>query len=123
LPHSDALFIQAFERECTETFWEGHVRGFGFLGGVPRRITYDNSRVMVARIVGPRQRQLTKGFLQLKSHYLFDHHFCHRVVPLGLIIFGRPYQSHSEMQGHGDGQQGALGSPRRLDCGRRHLHA
>jgi hypothetical protein len=31
---------------------------------------------MVARIVGPRQRQLTKGFLQLKSHYLFDHHFC-----------------------------------------------
>jgi transposase len=76
LPHSDALFVQAFERECTETFWEGHVRGFAFLSGVPRRITYDNSRVMVAKIVGPRQRQLTHGFLQLKSHYLFDHHFC-----------------------------------------------
>jgi transposase len=76
LPHSDALFVQAFERECTETFWEGHVRGFAFLGGVPRRITYDNSRVMVAKIVGPRQRQLTHGLLQLKSHYLFDHHFC-----------------------------------------------
>jgi len=76
LPHSDALFVQAFERECTETFWEGHVRGFDFLDGVPRRITYDNSRVMVAKIVGPRQRQLTQGFLQLKSHYLFDHHFC-----------------------------------------------
>src|SRR5262245_31389848 len=75
LPHSDALFVQAFERECTETFWEGHVRGFDFLGGVPRRITYDNSRVMVARIVGPRQRQLTRGFLQLRSYYLFDHHF------------------------------------------------
>jgi transposase len=76
LPHSDALFVQAFERECTETFWEGHVRGFAFFGGVPRRITYDNSRVMVAQIVGPRQRRLTHGFLQLKSHYLFDHHFC-----------------------------------------------
>jgi transposase len=76
LPHSDALFVQAFERECTETFWEGHVRGFAFFGGVPRRITYDNSRVMVARIVGPRQRRLTHGFLQLESHYLFDHHFC-----------------------------------------------
>lgn len=76
LPHSDALFVQAFERECTETFWEGHVRGFAFFGGVPRRITYDNSRVMVAKIVGPRQRRLTHGFLQLKSHYLFDHHFC-----------------------------------------------
>jgi transposase len=76
LPHSDALFVQAFERECTETFWEGHVRGFAFFGGVPRRITYDNSRVMVAKIIGPRQRRLTHGFLQLKSHYLFDHHFC-----------------------------------------------
>jgi transposase len=76
LPHSDALFVQAFERECTETFWEGHVRGFAFFGGVPRRITYDNSRVMVARIVGPRQRRLTHGFLQLESHYLFGHHFC-----------------------------------------------
>jgi transposase len=76
LPHSDAVFVQAFERECTETFWEGHVRGFAFFGGVPRRITYDNSRVMVAKIVGPRQRRLTHGFLQLKSHYLFDHHFC-----------------------------------------------
>jgi len=76
LPHSDALFVQAFERECTETFWEGHVRGFESFAGVPWRITYDNSRVMVAKIVGPRQRQLTRGFLQLKSHYLFDHHFC-----------------------------------------------
>jgi transposase len=76
LPHSDALFVQAFERECTETFWEGHARAFEFFGGVPRRITYDNSRVMVAKIVGPRRRRLTDGFLRLKSHYLFDHHFC-----------------------------------------------
>jgi transposase len=75
LPHSDAFFVRAYERECTETFWDGHVRAFAFFGGVPRRITYDNSRVMVARIVGPRQRELTDGFLQLKSHYLFDHHF------------------------------------------------
>jgi hypothetical protein len=31
---------------------------------------------MVAGITGPRDRKLTDGFLQLKSHYLFDHHFC-----------------------------------------------
>jgi hypothetical protein len=76
LPHSDAFFLRAYDRECTETFWDGHARAFEFLGGVPRRITYDNSRVMVARIIGPRQRELTRGFLQLESHYLFDHHFC-----------------------------------------------
>lgn len=77
LPHSDGLFIQAFERECTETFWEGHVRAFEFFGGVASRISYDNSRVAVSQIVGgTRERKLTTGFLQLQSHYLFAHHFC-----------------------------------------------
>ena len=76
LPYSDAFFIAVFERECTETYWEGHVRAFEFFGGVPRRITYDNSKVLVSQIIGPHDRKLTHGFLQLKSHYLFDHHFC-----------------------------------------------
>jgi len=77
LPYSDAGFVMAFERECTETFWEGHVRAFEFLGGVPRRITYDNTKVAVAQILGGgKDRRLTRGFLQLKSHYLFDHRFC-----------------------------------------------
>jgi len=76
LPHSDAFFIMCFERECTETFWEGHVRAFEFFGGVPCRISYDNSRVMVSQIIGSHKRTLTYGFLQLQSHYLFEEHFC-----------------------------------------------
>ena len=76
LPHSDAMFVMAFERECTETFWEGHVRGFEFFGGVPWRISYDNTKVCVAKIIGPRERELTEGFKQLLSHDLFDPHFC-----------------------------------------------
>ena len=75
LPYSDALFVMAFERECTESFWEGHVRAFEFFGGVPRRIVYDNTRVAVSKIMG-RERRLTRGFCELKSHYLFDHRFC-----------------------------------------------
>jgi transposase len=76
LPHSDAVFVMAFERENTETFQEGHVQAFEFFNGVPKRITYDNTRIAVSQIIGSRQRRLTHGFLQLKSHYLFDHHFC-----------------------------------------------
>jgi hypothetical protein len=56
--------------------WEGHIRAFCFFGGVPWRIAYDNDRTLVAGILGPRDRKLTDGFLQLQSHYLFDHHFC-----------------------------------------------
>lgn len=77
LPHSDASFVVAFERECTETFWEGHVQAFEFFGGVARRISYDNTKIAVAQIIGGGQgRRLTRGFCQLQSHYLFAHHFC-----------------------------------------------
>jgi len=76
LPYSDAFFVMAFERECTESHWEGHVRGFEFFGGVPTRISYDNTRVLVAKIIGPHERKLTDGFLKLQSHYLFREHFC-----------------------------------------------
>ena len=76
LPYSDAFYVQVFERECTESFWEGHVRAFRYFGAVPTRISYDNSKVAVARMLGARERKLTDGFLQLQSHYLFDEHFC-----------------------------------------------
>jgi transposase len=76
LLYSDALFCQVFPRECTETFQEGHRRAFAFFGGVPKRISYDNSKIAVAKVVGRRGQTPTREFLRLESHYLFDHHFC-----------------------------------------------
>ena len=76
LPYSDAIFCGLFPRECTEAFLEGHRRAFEFFGGVPRRISYDNSKIAVARIIGRRQRELTQAFLRLVSHFLFEPHFC-----------------------------------------------
>jgi len=86
LPYSDAIFMQAFPRECTEAFLEGHVRAFEHFSGVrhpgrtangvPTRISYDNSKIAVGKIVGDRERQVTKEFQRLKSHFLFQDHFC-----------------------------------------------
>jgi len=76
LPYSDAFFMMCSPRECTESFWEGHVRAFDFFGGVPGRISFDNSKIAVRAITGVHSRKLTDGFLQLASHYLFDSHFC-----------------------------------------------
>jgi transposase len=76
LPFSDAFFCQIFPRECTETFQEGHCRAFQFFGGVPTRISYDNSRIAVAKFVGRRGATPTHEFLRLESHFLFAHHFC-----------------------------------------------
>lgn len=76
LPHSDAIYVQVFERECLEVWCEGHIRAFDFFGGVPNRITADNAKSLVAKVIGPNERKLTVGFMALKSHYLFDTHFC-----------------------------------------------
>jgi transposase len=76
LPHSDAFFVRAFPKECTESFQDGHCKAFDYLGGVPTRISYDNSKVAVAAITGHRGRTPTREFLRLASHYLFAYRFC-----------------------------------------------
>jgi transposase len=76
LPYSDAFFMQAYPRECTESFQEGHKQAFEFFGGVPTRISYDNSKIAVAKITGSRDRKLTREFLRLQSHFLYESHFC-----------------------------------------------
>jgi len=95
LPYSDAMFIVAYPRECTETFQDGHVRAFRFLRGVPTRIRYDNARTSVRQITGSRSRKLTEGFLALQSHYLFEARFCRvgrpneKGVVEGIVKFAR----------------------------------
>lgn len=76
LIHSDAMFVMAFRRECTEALLEAHVAAFNFFGFVPKRISYDNTRTVIAKILGPRERTLATGFNRLVSHHLFEPHFC-----------------------------------------------
>ncbi len=76
LPYSGAVFAVAFENEKSECWWEGHKRAFDYFGGVPRRISYDNARACVVKVLRGRGRRLTDGFQELLSHYLFEAHFC-----------------------------------------------
>jgi len=76
LVHSNARFGCLFPRECTETFHEGHARAFTFFGGVPSRISYDNTKIAVTKLVGPHERRLTQEFLRLQAHFAFAAHFC-----------------------------------------------
>jgi len=76
LPFSNARFGCLFPRECTEAFHAGHARACAFFGGVPTRISYDNSKLAVAKFTGPNQRRLTREFLRLQSHFAFAAHFC-----------------------------------------------
>jgi len=75
LPHSDDAFVMAFPAESSEAFCEGHNHAFAYFGGVPRHIVYDNSKLAVARFLVDGNRQLTKVFRELQSHYLFGERF------------------------------------------------
>ena len=76
LCYSRKLFMMAFPNQKQEAFFEGHVRAFHHFRGIPHRISYDNLKVAVLRILEGRNRQEQKAFIVFRSHYLFDSHFC-----------------------------------------------
>ncbi len=49
LAHSDACFVKAYPAQTTEAFCDGHVAAFGFFGGAPLSILYDNTTLAVAK--------------------------------------------------------------------------
>jgi hypothetical protein len=76
LPWSNVRFVMAFPRQTQEFFFEGHVRAFEFLGGVPARIIYDNLRAAVQKVLRGRERELNKTFAAFSDHFLFEPSFC-----------------------------------------------
>jgi hypothetical protein len=66
----------AFPAQKQEAFFEGHVRAFHFLGGIPRRISYDNLKAAVQRVLTGRNRKEQESFIVFRSHYLFESNFC-----------------------------------------------
>jgi transposase len=76
LNYSRRLFVMAFPHQKQEAFFEGHVRAFEHFGGLPHRLSYDNLKTAVQRILTGHQRQEQSRFVALRSHYLFESHFC-----------------------------------------------
>jgi transposase len=76
LCYSRKLFMMAFPNQKQEAFFEGHVQAFHHFGGIPHRISYDNLKVAVLRILEGRNRQEQEAFTVFRSHYLFESHFC-----------------------------------------------
>ena len=72
LPQSDACFDNAYLAETTESFCDGRVSEFSFLGGVPWGILDDSTKLAVAKVLGDCRRKRTRVFSKLQSHYLSD---------------------------------------------------
>lgn len=76
LGYSKQPFVLALPTQAQESFFEGHVQAFGFFGGVPQTLVYDNLKVAVKRILEGHNREEQAAFIGLRSHYLFDSRFC-----------------------------------------------
>lgn len=76
LAYSRLPFVIAFPHQRQEAFFEGHVQAFVFFGGVPHRLTYDNLKPAVRKILEGHTRQEQEAFIQLRAYYLFNSHFC-----------------------------------------------
>jgi len=83
LMYSGRDFVKLYDRADQISFLDAHVRAFSYLGGVPRRVVYDNLTAAVKKIVGS-ERELTDRFMALASHYLFE------------ACFARPGEGHDK---------------------------
>jgi len=80
LPFSGASTAHFSFDMTAESFLEGHVRAFAWLGGVPRECVYDNLRSAVARRDGDRIAWNPR-FVQLRGHYAFHATACTPATP------------------------------------------
>jgi transposase len=80
LPYSAAQTAHFSFEMTVESFLEGHVRAFEWLGGVPRECVYDNLKAAVARREGGEVRWAER-FTHLRGHYAFHSTACTPATP------------------------------------------
>jgi transposase len=84
LPFSGAATAHFSFDMTIESFLEGHVRAFAWMGGVPRECVYDNLKSAVARrerVEGREVIHWNARFSQLRGHYAFHAHPCTPETP------------------------------------------
>jgi len=73
---SGGFYIRAYPFEKQEAFFDGHIKCFEFMGGVPYKIAYDNLKTAVKKILEGSNREEQEQFIALRTHYLYDSTFC-----------------------------------------------
>jgi transposase len=76
LCNSKVEFVKAYPRQSTEFFLDGLNSTFEFLGGIPRKIMFDNLKQAVKNISKNGGRILQDNFIKFKAFYAFDAAFC-----------------------------------------------
>jgi hypothetical protein len=73
---SGGAFHVAYYHATQQAFLEAHELGFGYFGGVFRRLRYDNLKSAVKKILRGYQREETSRLIAFRSHWGFASDFC-----------------------------------------------
>lgn len=75
LCYSCRPFVLAYHKQNEESFLDAFVRIFNTMGGVPKKVIFDNGRVAVKDGFG-KHAKAQAGYTRLSAHYSFDAVFC-----------------------------------------------
>lgn len=80
-PWSNAGFMQICRHETKECLCEALLRIFEHVGGVPKRILFDNMSSAVVHIESEGKRKLTEMFMRFTMHHRYKADFCNPDSP------------------------------------------
>lgn len=74
--YSGKHFIRMYPCERQQALIDGHIRGFGYFGGVFPVLIYDNMTTAIQKVMRGRDRIEQEGFTRFKGYYNFKAVFC-----------------------------------------------
>ena len=76
LCYSGRRFVRAYRTERQEAFFDGLARALRAVGGVPKRMTFDNPKTLVKKVFRGHLREEHPHCIAFRSHSLFEGNFC-----------------------------------------------
>jgi len=76
--YSGKHFVCCYPCERQQAFFDGHIRGFSFFGGVFPVLIYDNLTTAVQKILCGKNRVLQQSYEKFRGYYNFVSRFCNR---------------------------------------------
>jgi transposase len=73
---SGGFYVRAYPIQKQEAFFDGHIKCFEFMKGVPYKIVYDNLKTAVKKVLKGSNREEQDQFIALRTHYLYESAFC-----------------------------------------------
>jgi transposase len=74
--YSGRDFVRAYPHTRQEAFFDGHLHGFHFFGGVFPKLVYDNLSSAVLQVFRGHKRIEQQNFIAFRSYYTFEACFC-----------------------------------------------